>query len=66
MQARGSLILSKELSREATTNLFVYDLDSGIPKEDLEEGLRGLFGVFGDVRSVEALAGKEKLHVQML
>ena len=47
----------RELSKEATSTLFVYDVDSSISPDDLEEGLRGLFGVFGIVTKVAALPG---------
>lgn len=46
-----------ELADGPTANIFVYDLDSNIPGSDLEQGLLGLFSVFGPVVKVSALGG---------
>ena len=46
-----------ELADGPTTHIFVYDLDSNIPGSDLEQGLLGLFSVFGPVVRVFALGG---------
>jgi hypothetical protein len=40
-----------------TTHIFVYDLDTNIPAADLEQGLLGLFSVFGAVIRVSCLPG---------
>lgn len=47
-----------ELSQDPTSNIFVYDLDPHIPARDLEQGLTGLFSVFGTVNAVVTLPGK--------
>lgn len=55
--ARTSLLGARELADGPTASIFVYDLDSNIPGADLEQGLLGLFSVFGPVVRVSALAG---------
>ena len=49
-----------ELADGPTTHIFVYDLDSNIPGSDLEQGLLGLFSVFGPVVRVFALGGRAR------
>ena len=49
---------SKLETNEASARIFVYDLDANIPKEDLEQGLLGLFAVFGSVVRVSCLPGR--------
>jgi hypothetical protein len=44
-------------SEGPTTHIFVYDLDTNIPAADLEQGLLGLFSVFGAVIRVSCLPG---------
>eukprot|EP00961_Rhodomonas_salina_P266693 3604036-Rhodomonas_salina.2 len=57
-EQRGrDLLAGAELSRDATQDVFIYDLDSNIPIRDVEQGLLGLFSVFGTVTSTMALPG---------
>ena len=44
-------------SKEPTPRILVHDLDSSIPAADLEQGLLGLFSVFGPVPRVSCLSG---------
>lgn len=44
-------------SKEPTPRILVHDLDSSIPAADLEQGLLGLFSVFGPVTRVSCLSG---------
>ena len=56
-QPARSLLGARELADGPTASIFVYDLDSNIPGADLEQGLLGLFSVFGPVVRVSALGG---------
>ena len=48
---------ARPIASGPTCSIFVYDLDANIPEPDLEQGLLGLFSVFGPVARVSCLPG---------
>lgn len=54
-----SAVRSGENSDDAATTICVEDLNPSIPHSDLEQGLYGLFSVFGNVSSVATVSGGE-------
>jgi hypothetical protein len=49
----------REISEDGATSIMVEDLNSSIPHSDLEQGLHGLFSVFGNVSNVKTMSDGE-------
>ncbi len=47
---------------EHVTSILVHDLNRAIPQSDLEQGLHGLFSVFGHISTVITVSHGE-LHI---